>query len=390
MEKKVLFIYPSYIDIRLYKFMKSFLDIGYTAYIAYHKHGSLKTFGHKLKNYDKNINTIRVGNFLPVNFPFNFIINFKIRKLIKKIKPDIVICRDILLSGFYRLYLNKYIKNSTYLDVCDNYPEVIRVVLKGNIGKIGMFITNKIEKKAISKFPNIIFVSNESLRYIKNKHNIEEINHPYIVYNVPYNNINIGIIKENNRENDLIYIGTINKDIRDLNTIFKSLRYLKEERNLLINFDIYYFQHQKGIVDHYKKICDIFNINKQVSFINAVKKEELSNILLTYKIGVVPHCRNKATDFTIPNKIFDYMQHGLPVLASDNPSLKRIVERYGVGVCYKGGDYLDCSKQIEEIISKYNKKHYKYKLYCSNGVKAIEDYFNWDNCFKRIKEKANI
>jgi glycosyltransferase involved in cell wall biosynthesis len=387
MKKKVLFIYPtSSIDIRLYKFMISFLEENYSIYIAYHKRQDSNIFQNKLKNYQHNITKIKVGNFLPVNFPFNFTRNFKIRKLIKKLKPDIVICRDILLSGFYRLYLNKYIKNSIYLDICDNYPEVIRTVLKGNIGKIGMFIANKIEKNAISKFPNIIFVSNESLRYIKNKHNVE-IKHSHIVYNVPYKiDCNIDLIEENNKENDLIYIGTINKNIRDLDTILKSIHYLKKKCNLLINFDIYYFQHQKVIVDYYKEICNVYNIHKQIRFINAVKKEALTDILLTYKIGVVPHCRNKATDFTIPNKIFDYMQHGLPVLASDNPSLKGIIERYNVGVCYKGGDYLDCSKKIEEMFN----NHYKYKLYSSNGKKAIKNSFNWDSYFEKFKEKANL
>jgi len=43
-------------------------------------------------------------------------------------------------------------------------------------------------------------------------------------------------------------------------------------------------------------------------------------------VGIVPHHVNELTDTTVPNKLFDYMAMGLPVLVTNARPLRRIVE----------------------------------------------------------------
>lgn len=58
-------------------------------------------------------------------------------------------------------------------------------------------------------------------------------------------------------------------------------------------------------------------------------------------IGLVPHLAVEAWNTTIPNKLFDYMAAGLPVLSSDARPAARIVAETGAGLVY--GDMDDAA-----------------------------------------------
>ncbi|MBK6424476.1 MAG: glycosyltransferase family 4 protein [Gemmatimonadetes bacterium] len=49
-------------------------------------------------------------------------------------------------------------------------------------------------------------------------------------------------------------------------------------------------------------------------------------------IGLVPHLRNPWMETTIPNKLFDFMAAGLPVVTSDAAPLARVVREAGCGL----------------------------------------------------------
>jgi glycosyltransferase involved in cell wall biosynthesis len=54
---------------------------------------------------------------------------------------------------------------------------------------------------------------------------------------------------------------------------------------------------------------------------------------------------------SLPNKLFEYIQAGLPVLVSDLPEMRRVVSRYGVGEVYAGGDVAQLADRIDGILS---------------------------------------
>jgi glycosyltransferase involved in cell wall biosynthesis len=54
--------------------------------------------------------------------------------------------------------------------------------------------------------------------------------------------------------------------------------------------------------------------------------------------------------WSLPNKLFEYIQAGLPVLVSDLPEMRRIVSHYGVGEVYAGGDVAELAHKIDRIL----------------------------------------
>jgi glycosyltransferase involved in cell wall biosynthesis len=43
-------------------------------------------------------------------------------------------------------------------------------------------------------------------------------------------------------------------------------------------------------------------------------------------------CKN--FEFALPNKVFEYLAAGLPILVADYPETRKLVDTYGVGICF--------------------------------------------------------
>lgn len=360
--KKLVIVYPSnIIDIRLYKFIKILRNTYHIYVLSY---GILKKSNIFEDIASNDFINIDISTCLPGNVPFNILRDKKIFKQIEKINPEIVLVRDIFISTFKK---KKNINRKYYLDFCDHFPEVLEV-LYGLKGKFFKILGNTIEKIAIKNFDEKIFVSNEAINFLEKKYRVNIAGK--VIANVPL--IDGVIDRKFPKEIDLIYVGTINKKIRNLEIIFKAIERLKNEENKKITMSIYYFKHQLKIKEEYEKLAFLLGIENQIFFKEAVPKDLLLEVLAKHKVGLVPHCRNDATDYTIPNKIYDYMQIGLPILCSDNPSLKNLITKYKVGEIYIGDSEEDCYKKIKKIL-KNNLEEYSY-----NGKKYIKEELNWN------------
>lgn len=368
--KKAVLILPTYpIDIRGYKYIIS-LEKKYDIYLLVDRTlNNTSIFNEIEKKFKEKIN---VGNRLPLNYPFNYLRNKKIAEEIKRIEPEIVVCRDIFLSGFINRKLKK-LKIEYILDFCDNFPEVLKTMF-GFKGYLPSLMLEHVEKRAVKLFDKVIFVSSESYNYVLSKHKIKKEKN--ILENVPFlKNEKIKFDFNIEKNKDLIYLGTMNKKIRDFETVFEGLKLLKDEGKK-VYLDIYYFLAQNELKKYYEEYSKKLGVDDLITFYPAVKHEELSKILLNYKIGLVPHTRSGATDYTIPNKIYDYMQIGLPVLASNNPSLENIIKKYKFGETYLGEDKEDFAKKIIKLMSE-DKKEYR-----NNGIIGVKIELNWENQFK--------
>lgn len=75
----------------------------------------------------------------------------------------------------------------------------------------------------------------------------------------------------------------------------------------------------------------------------------------------------------LPIKMFEYMSAGIPVIASDFPLWRDIVEGSGCGICV---DPLD-SAQIARAIEEFVRDPKRARLIGANGRKAVVERYNW-------------
>ncbi len=78
--------------------------------------------------------------------------------------------------------------------------------------------------------------------------------------------------------------------------------------------------------------------------------------------------------YALPNKLFDYMQAGLPVLASDLPEIRRVVEDAQFGIIIRQFDPVYLSETIRSMI----KDQEKMKQWHQNALKAFPRY-TWES-----------
>lgn len=112
---------------------------------------------------------------------------------------------------------------------------------------------------------------------------------------------------------------------------------------------------------------------KKVRELGYVAREEVQKILSKSIAGLVLYLPEGNTIEALPNKLFEYMEAGLPVISSDFPLWKEIVEGNQCGIC------VDPNKP-EEIASAINRvlKNPKWaKEMGGNGRRLVQEKYNW-------------
>lgn len=83
---------------------------------------------------------------------------------------------------------------------------------------------------------------------------------------------------------------------------------------------------------------------------------------------------------SLPVKMFEYMSMGLPVIASDFPLWRKIIETNECGICV---DPLDC-RAIAQAIDHIIENPEKARKMGANGRKAVSERYNWGNESKKL------
>jgi glycosyltransferase involved in cell wall biosynthesis len=114
-------------------------------------------------------------------------------------------------------------------------------------------------------------------------------------------------------------------------------------------------------------------LQQKVQFIDRLPYEKLMEYTRAAYLGLSldkPVSINNM--YSLPNKLFDYLKAGIPVLCSGLPEIKKIVEQFGVGICI---DRVE-PKFIAETILAVNANENLYSGWKNNTGKAIKE-LNW-------------
>ena len=180
----------------------------------------------------------------------------------------------------------------------------------------------------------------------------------------------------NDDEKLFIYVGEINKGrgITNLLEIFKDLK----SRILFLGYG--------PLVN---KVKDFEKNYSNIHYHEAVEPDSLISLIQEADVGLCLVERVSLSDyFCLPNKLFEYAFAGLPVIASDFPDIKFLVEKYDLGFCCDSGSIKDVKKNIErfESIIKISK----------NDVSKLHDLswqkqeLNLISVYRRLREDFDI
>ncbi|GLS89612.1 glycosyltransferase WbpH [Psychromonas marina] len=111
----------------------------------------------------------------------------------------------------------------------------------------------------------------------------------------------------------------------------------------------------------------------RVTDLGIIPRNEVAEILGKCKVGLVTYLPAPNHIDAQPNKLFEYMSVGLPVVASHFPLWKQIVEDNYCGICVDPANPDEIAKAIKFIFDNPDEA----KKMGENGIKAINDIYNW-------------
>jgi glycosyltransferase involved in cell wall biosynthesis len=114
------------------------------------------------------------------------------------------------------------------------------------------------------------------------------------------------------------------------------------------------------------------DVNERVRFDGWVDNTLVPGIVADATIGVVPHYSCSHWNTTIPNKLFDYMAAGKPVIVSDAVPAARIVRETGCGLVYSSTD----PESLAAAVDRMADPAVRVRMGMA-GRDAVEAKFNW-------------
>lgn len=89
----------------------------------------------------------------------------------------------------------------------------------------------------------------------------------------------------------------------------------------------------------------------RVHVVPFVAPDEVSSYLRTASLGVHPLLRSGNAELALPNKLFEYLHAGLPMVVSDMPSMADMVRRHGWGEVFSVGQPQSLAEAVRRVLA---------------------------------------
>lgn len=273
-------------------------------------------------------------------------------------KSDVLVSND--LDTLLPNYLVSKLKGIPLVyDTHEIFTEVPE--LAGKKFKQGTW--RRLERWIFPKLKNVFTVNQSISDWYYDKYKVR----PVVVRNMPRRNTTksqpLSRKELNLPENKKIVIlqgAGINID-RGSEELVEAMKYLDDVVLLIVG--------SGDVIGRLKEIIAKEKLQDKVILTGKVPHEKLRQYTEAADLGVT---LDKPTNinyrFSLPNKVFDYIQAGVPVLCSDLPEVARIVRDYKVGVV---ADSFEPKVLAKTISSALNSQ--EYSLWKKNTLLAAEE-----------------
>ena len=145
----------------------------------------------------------------------------------------------------------------------------------------------------------------------------------------------------------LTYIGSLDQH-KGVGTVLEAVKICPRK-----NFEVLIIggKHRPEVEQWEKNLADN-GLSSRVTVTGWVNKNRLTHYLNRTLLGVIPLEDSFFNRYlTSPLKLFDYLSHGIPIIASDLDSLRDLVDENGTGVFFKPGDPENLALKIDRLYS---------------------------------------
>ena len=183
-----------------------------------------------------------------------------------------------------------------------------------------------------------------------------------VVKNFPLYNYHTNDLTEtNNKQKIILYQGSLNVG-RGLEQMIDAMQFIDNAHFKIIG--------DGDIVQQLEQQIKEKALEKKVTIKGRMPFQELPAETSKADLGIALE-ENIGLNYyyALPNKLFDYIQAGVPVLVSPFPEMQKIVNQYEIGTVYDHKDAKMLAQKIDEIFELKN----RYQQWQRNTQKAAKD-----------------
>lgn len=304
-----------------------------------------------------------------LSYYFNF--TFLLIRFLLKNKAEIYFAEDIQTLPIVYFFA-KFNKAKIFYNSREIYAHLAGLRNKGFVQKI----IAKIESKFIKKVDLVLVTGDMDAEYLKDAYGISNF---FVLRNLPKYVEQISKIdlrkKLNIPEADkiILYQGVVLEG-RGIVKILNILEKFEKVHFVIVGDGEFKVK--------FENMANALNCSNRIHFIGAVNHSELLNYTASADIGLsLIENISISYYYALPNKLFEYIMAGVPILASNLPQMKKIIDEYIVG------KYVDPENENELVENLTNMLENKeelvnYKLNCQKASKEL----NWESEFDKFKE----
>ena len=190
--------------------------------------------------------------------------------------------------------------------------------------------------------PKITFMMTASESYSDWFSKTYEIERPVVVQNFPQKTQNPQDYSEINSEKIILYQGVINPS-RGLDHMIPAMK--------LIENAAFWIAGDGPRKAEYVALTKSLNLENKVKFLGKLLPDDLRKITQKADVGLsIEENNGLSYYFSMPNKISDYIQCRVPVVVSDFPEMRKVVDIFEAGE--KMSDYTELAEKVSIVLQK--------------------------------------
>jgi glycosyltransferase involved in cell wall biosynthesis len=379
-------------DVRVEKITKSFHDRGDNVELVCRNLDQRETNDliggvrvHRLPKFNFLPRFIRLLLNAPVFFnPFWLYLLFII---VRRTRSDLIIVRDLplMMAG---IIVGKFTGTKVVFDMAECYPEMYRSSMEAV--KVS-FLTRIVKSPRLAEFyerisvkwcDHVFVMIEESKSRLINKE-VDE-NKITIVSNTPIIESSVCEPKAHHGEAlSIIYVGFLTK-IRGLDLLIKAVRRCLDssEGSSQIQVNIIGEGSDKNNLE---RLVKDLNLENNVKVHGWLSHESAREYMSSANVGCLTYRFCGHWNHTIPNKIFDYMRAGLPVLTTNVKPISRIIESEECGLSSSDSDIDEIARNLTLLKDPSLRQRLG-----NNGQAAVMRQYNWSVELERMFRAADL
>ncbi len=299
----------------------------------------------------------------------------------KEFQPQVIIVRDLplVMTG---IIVGRYRNVPVVFDMAECYPEMYRSSRQFRKGfslwawMKSPWLAGLYERIAIRLVDHIFVMIEES------RDRLIRMNLPPEKTTIVSNTPSLSRVPQEPREVSggelrIVYVGFLTR-IRGLDVLIRGVRKFLDSfgSDASIRVDIV----GKGAArDELVSLVDELGLTDHIRVHGWLDHSEVEEILRSANVGALTYRICSHWNHTIPNKLFDYMAMGLPVLATGVEPVKRILGVTHCGVVCENQVVNDIAIRLGELRDPQVRREFG-----RNGRLAVLEHFNWEKDEERM------